>query len=284
MRSKITMENLLTSFGVCDELIMFDTETTGLSSEKNHIIQLSAIKYNIGVNNELSEIGRLDVYINPEYSLPTRITEITGITDEQLINERTEAEVFPEIRDFFAGAQILGGYNVKFDIGFLNAMFARNGETLEYDFLIDILEMARDIVQKGDVENHKLGTIAHFYSLDYDLTFHNSMDDIIATSRLLKVFLKEYEEMKTKLDAMPKVPKKVARVFSLSYWPGYRGNSRIYINTNLGGFFYDIRKKEWDLKPDNPESWDTVDLERLIEDAFKLAGATDEAEFARYRG
>ena len=278
-RTENTKENLFIALDVCDEVIVFDTETTGLSANKNHIIQISAQKFKIE-NGEFVEIARLNRYINPGYSLPPKITEVTGITDDMLIKEEYEEDVFPEIYEFFNDAQCVAGYNVAFDVRFITAMYERQGKTFDPDFIVDVLESARDLVSKKEVENHKLGTIAALYGVDDDLTFHNSMDDVIATSRLMMVFLTEYNNIKSS----SVLNKKVAKVYSLSYYKGYRGFSRIYVNTNLGSFYYDIRNKNWGVGPKNLHKVEEVDMEQLRKDAFKLANVTTEMEFARYKG
>ena len=64
------------------KVIYFDTETTGLDFTENHIIELAML---------IVEDGRIveqyDEFINVGYDLPSKITEITGITDEMLIVE-----------------------------------------------------------------------------------------------------------------------------------------------------------------------------------------------------
>lgn len=279
-RSETTKENLLVTLDVCDEIIVFDTETTGLSAKNNHIIQISAQKFKINSETgDLTEIARLDKYINPGYSLSSKITEITGITDAFLMTQKYEEDVFPEIFEFFDDTQAIAGYNVAFDIRFMTAMYERQGKVFDPDFVVDVLEIARDLVPKTETESHKLEAIATVYGVNQDLTFHNSMDDVIATSRLLKVFREEYDKKVT-----PVLSKKTAKVYSLRYYAGYKGYSRIYVNTSLGSFYYDIRRKVWDKNPGNLYELEEINMEQLRKDAFRLANATDEKEFARYKG
>lgn len=283
-RSNKTRENVLIAFNSSDELIVYDCETTGLSPAKDRIIQIAAKKFRIVNDVDLEEIDEFEQYINPEYSLPPKIVEITGITDEFLMTQPTEDECFDRIREFFGIPEIVGGQNGGFDNRFMTAMYVRHGEEFKYNFKIDTLEMARDLIPSGTTKDYKLGTIAALYGADHGLTFHNAFDDVIATARLISVFVKEYEEIERLESEKPEIEKKVPTVFSLGYWPGYKGFARIYINTNIGGFYYDIRKKHWGVKSDNPNKIEEVDMESLKRDALNLAGALDEVEFARYRG
>jgi DNA polymerase-3 subunit alpha (Gram-positive type) len=177
------------------EMIVFDTETTGLSPDTNHVIQLSAIKCVIDDNCQFHEIGRLDTYINPGYTLPKKIVQITGITDEKLAKFPDEMTQWPVIYDFFGDSPIVCGHNVPFDISMLKAMYRRYDKEFTPTDL-DTLRMAQELHRKDEAGSHKLGVLAEHFGLDYGLTFHNSMDDVIATMRLLRLFVEEYLEKK----------------------------------------------------------------------------------------
>ena len=98
-----------------DVITVFDTETTGLGSSAK-IIQFSAVKYRIEKDLSLTEIGIIDLYINPEMNLPEKITELTGITDEMLKDMPTEKEIGPKLLEFIEDSDVLAAYNIKFDL------------------------------------------------------------------------------------------------------------------------------------------------------------------------
>lgn len=284
-RSKVVMENLFTAFEHCNEVVVFDTETTGFSADKDRVIQFSGIKYTIDSNGEMHEKDVLDLYINPERTLPPKIVELTGITDEMLFDVPVEEEQFPLIEAFLDGVQVISGYNNPFDMRFLNAMYARYNKTIEFPYELDVLEMARDLVDKSSSPSHKLRDIAELYGVDEGLQFHNSLDDVRATAALLQVFYYEYKDKESLRQELIAGPKKTARVFSIKYWAGHRKEqARIYVNTSLGTFYYNCLAKNWCGKDDNRYTIDEVDMEKLRQDAWQLAGATNEPEFARFRG
>ena len=66
-----------------DRIVIFDTETTGIEFEKDRIIELGAVSLEHG-----AEVDSLNVLIRlPEgQTLPPFITELTGITDAQLLS------------------------------------------------------------------------------------------------------------------------------------------------------------------------------------------------------
>lgn len=288
-RSRETRDNLFMAEKENRTIVLYDVETTGLNAEKDKVIQLSGIKFRIEGGKSV-EIARFDKYINPEIPIPPKITEITGITDDMVFDKQTEKELFPEIAEFFGVSNVISGYNVaKFDNRFIANMFKRNGSEFKPYCTVDVLEMARDIVEAKDTENFKLGTMASRYGVDEGLTFHNSMDDVIATKDLLIVFLQEYrdtydeDEGLLNVEPAPEEGKKqVTSVHSIRFWEGYRGFSRLYIGTNLGEFYYDIRKHIWFVNSkNNPYSIDEVDMESLKWQAFKKSDAKNEAEFVQ---
>jgi DNA polymerase III epsilon subunit-like protein len=178
------------------ELIIFDTETTGLSPELNHVIQLSAIKCIIDEECNFHEVGRMDTYINPGYKLPKKIIQITGITDTKLAKFPDEKTQWDSIYEFFGDTPIVCGHNSPFDVSMMKAMYKRYGKEFE-PVALDTLKMAQELHRKDEAGSHKLGALAEHFGQDYGLTFHNSMDDVIATMRLLRMFIEEYLEKRT---------------------------------------------------------------------------------------
>ena len=187
-RNRETRNNLFSAVNNNKPIIVYDLETTGLDAKKNSIIQFSAVKV-MHNGTQFVEVEKLSSYINPEVPIPAKITEITGITDETIADAPTEAEFFPQIRSFFEDGFVASGYNIaKFDNRFMENLYERQGFEFKPDFTVDVIEMAKDNVDKKEVENFKLGPIANLYGADAGLTFHNAMDDVTATSRLLYVF------------------------------------------------------------------------------------------------
>ena len=68
------MQNRTINF--CDDYVVFDFETTGLSAKRNKIIEIGALKYK---NNQL--VDEFNVLVNPRTHIPDKVTDINGITD-----------------------------------------------------------------------------------------------------------------------------------------------------------------------------------------------------------
>lgn len=206
------------SENVGKEFIIFDTETEGLDSSTCNIIQISAIKCLIEENYQFREIGRLDTYINPERPLQKKITEITGITDDLLKKYPNEIVQWPSIWEFFDNVGIVVGHNTPFDIRFMTAMCIRRGVTGWTPIELDTFRMAQELHLKKEAGSHKLGDLAAHFGLDYGLSFHNSMDDVIATMRILRLFIDEYLEKKAEFEEEGETPIIQTKIKSCWTW------------------------------------------------------------------
>lgn len=278
------------------ELIVFDTETTGLSPELNHVIQLSAIKCVIDAEHQFHEIGKLDTYINPGYPLPKQIIKITGITDEKLAKYPNESTQWPSVHEFFGNSPIVCGHNVPFDIGMMSAMYARYGEKFEPNAL-DTLKMAQELHLKSEAGSHKLGDLAEYFGLNYGLTFHNSMDDVTATTRLLRLFIDEYLEKRAEADKESinlfdaegnevkiEKPKIKTKIKSCWAWTGYRGMQRLYVRVRHDDrvvWMNQRRPYEWGEK--DKGSIDIFDMKYIEEQVLALYECNTLEELSKVR-
>ena len=87
LKTSTILKELVNNF---EFLIFFDTETTGLKTDKDRIIQLSAIK----TDKNLNEIDRFNSYANPyPLLISPKITEITGIRMSDVENAPLEKEM-----------------------------------------------------------------------------------------------------------------------------------------------------------------------------------------------
>ena len=153
------------------ELVFFDVETTGLSpSSGDAVCELGAVK----IKGE-TEISVFEELINPKRSIPPEASAVHHIYD----NDVRSKPYFEEVADrflYFIGRSILCGYNIGFDLGFLNAEFSR----IKYPLIdvpsIDVLAMARRTVQSA---HYDLKTIAERLNVAVK-TFHRALDDAVA--------------------------------------------------------------------------------------------------------
>tara|TARA_Y100001947_G_scaffold157918_1_gene169477 strand:- start:1523 stop:2227 length:705 start_codon:yes stop_codon:yes gene_type:complete len=122
--------------------IAFDTETTGLDwSGEDRIIELGAVE----LINHVATGRTFHERINPRRSVSAKTVEITGITDEMLVDKPFFED--PRIVDAFlefVGDSTLVAHNAAFDRGFLNAELVRCGRAeVPLERWVDTLEIAK---------------------------------------------------------------------------------------------------------------------------------------------
>ncbi|MBX7045479.1 MAG: GIY-YIG nuclease family protein [Ignavibacteria bacterium] len=183
-----------TTFIVCD------VETTGMSSDFNRITEIGLIKI---YNGEI--IDKFTSLVNPQQHIPSQITYLTGITNEDVMDKPTFGELSPQIHDFIFdkshtsnGADsmfLFTGHNVAFDYNFIKKSFLRAGH--EFDFNLKTIctcKLARRLLKK--LKSKSLYRVAEYFEIRAE-NFHRAFDDTLVTSKILLKFLdilnEEYE-------------------------------------------------------------------------------------------
>ncbi len=163
--------------------IIFDLETTGLSSATERIIEIGAVKVE---NGEILE--SFDLFVDPEKAITPEITRLTSITNEMVAGAPKEAEALEQFFRFCDGCDILVAHNADFDMGFLRAAIRRCGRE-EDPVQIDTLVMARAMYP--ELKKHKLDTIAE--RLGVTQKHHHRADDDARV--LAEIFLKMVQKL-----------------------------------------------------------------------------------------
>lgn len=164
---------------IISDYCVIDTETTGLSSYYDEIIEVGILKIRDGkVVDQYSQL------IKPNNAIDNFITYLTGITNKMLVNQPSIKEVEGEILDFL-GDDIIVGHNTSFDIRFLNASFK---ETLKNEYM-DTMIFSRKIYPQ--LPHHRLSDLAKFLNLANNQ--HRALADCITTYQL-------YETIKSTMD------------------------------------------------------------------------------------
>lgn len=162
------------------EFVVFDTETTGLNAQDERITEIGAV---VIKNGEI--IDDYNSFVNPEKSIPIRITELTGITDDMVKDAPHEKQALEDFFSFIDG-RILIAQNAKFDMGFLSAAAKRCNLSCAFTY-IDTVPIARTLFP--NIRNHKLNTLAKHLKLR-DFNHHRACDD---AKVLAMIFIKMAE-------------------------------------------------------------------------------------------
>lgn len=243
-----------------ENLIFADTETTGLKKDCQ-IIQFAGIHYILKKDSfSLKEYQILEQYIRPDEPISEKISEITGITNAFLDTCSYEKEVFHKIYDFLKGDWILVGYNFRFDMDKLEALYERNQKIFPHSLYIDVLEMARDVIPKGKISNYKLSTVAQYLECIDGLSAHSALDDTIMTKRVFEKLLVHYLE-----SAIYEEEKEKVKLYYLYLWnnPHQKSMIRIICETSGGSVFYDTISKNWGIKTTEKRQIQDYDIDHL---------------------
>ena len=166
-----------------DEMVVFDTETTGLSAANCEIIEIAAC---IVAGGEVRD--QFHCYVKPTQPIPARITELTGIR-EDMVRDANPIEVeLPRFLDF-CGDRPLVAHNAGFDMAFVGAACEKLG--LECPRCsIDTVEMARALMPQ--LSKHKLNIIAD--ALELKFNHHRASDDAQVLAQIFLRFLPMLKE------------------------------------------------------------------------------------------
>lgn len=160
-----------------NKYIAFDIETTGLDPMYDEIIEIGAIKIEDG-----KEIETFSTLIKPEYEIDEFITELTGITNEMVMDAPKINEVLPKFMDFINDSVILG-HNVNFDINFIyDNLINEDMKPITNDF-VDTLRLSRRLLP--ELKHHRLSDLANYYNIDTTGS-HRSLTDVRITIDIFK--------------------------------------------------------------------------------------------------
>jgi DNA helicase-2/ATP-dependent DNA helicase PcrA len=170
-----------------DNIVIYDTETTGLDLAKDEIVQLSAIK--LSRSGEI--LDTLDLMIEPTVEISQAAYETHGF-DLQFIRENggiTALEALQRFSDFTRGCVLVGHNNLCYDKPLVERQLKENGLPplnilAEYDTLV----IAKQFY--GYLENFKLDTLCKNFNVINECA-HNALGDITATGQCLIAMLQE---------------------------------------------------------------------------------------------
>ncbi|MBK5240912.1 PolC-type DNA polymerase III [Clostridium sp.] len=158
-----------------DSFVVFDLETTGLSSENDRITEIGAVKIENG-----KIVDRFNEFINPEMDIPYKITELTGITNDMVAGAESIKEILPKFLEFAKGSVVVA-HNAGFDASFIK----KNSERLNLKFenaIMDTIPLAKYLLP--DLKTFKLNVVAKHLGITLE-NHHRAIDDAKATADIL---------------------------------------------------------------------------------------------------
>ncbi len=167
-----------------DSYVVFDLETTGLSPDKNKIIEIGAVRVENGVI-----VDKFSTFVNPKVPIPFRIENLTGINDNMVLDAPDIETVLPKFLEFSEGA-VMVAHNASFDMSFIEHNCVLQGIEREFT-TADTVAMARFLLP--GLNRFKLDTVAKAVGVSLE-NHHRAVDDAGCTAEIFVKFVKMLEE------------------------------------------------------------------------------------------
>jgi DNA polymerase-3 subunit epsilon len=148
-------------------LVFLDIETTGGSHLNSRVLEIGALRVENG--HVVATMNRL---IDPQESVPTFITGLTGISNEMIVGAPTFSEVVDELHGLLDGA-IFIAHNVAFDYNFIKMEYRNIQRPFNMDRLCTV-RLSRSLYPAQ--RRHNLDTLiaAHGFTVS---SRHRALDD-----------------------------------------------------------------------------------------------------------
>lgn len=169
-----------------DTYVSIDLETTGLNPKRDRIIEIGAIRVEQG-----QIVEEFSTFVDPGRKLEERITELTGIRDEDLADAPQLDEVFPKLLEFMGELPLLG-HSILFDYSFLKKAAVDRKITFERS-AVDTLQVARKYLQ--ELPHRNLGYLCQYYEIPHHA--HRALEDAKATDRLFRKLVEQFYREET---------------------------------------------------------------------------------------
>ena len=171
------------------DFIAIDLETTGLDPNVDSIIEIGAIKFVKGKTTD-----KYVSLVNPHKPIPPNIIELTGISDETVVDAPSFSEIMGSLLEFI-GQSYLCGHQVEFDYNFLNAEIKRAGREKIGNLLLDTAVLSR-LMLLG-MPGYSLSNVCKHLNVSQDKV-HRAFDDALACGRIAGILIPKLGDIPVK--------------------------------------------------------------------------------------
>lgn len=232
-----------------------DIETTGFSPEKGgRIIEIGAVK----INSDGEVIDKFSKFINPGLKIPTKIVDITGITDDMVKDADYIGTVISDFWDFMRGTTVVF-HNADFDWNrYLRLALSQIGLNLPDNYpCVDTLELDKELFPKE--KKHTLDSMCERLGIKVE-NHHRAIHDAEMTAQ---AFIKLRNLLSDKWSGLRQTQwrtqeeKLEIKILSVKFWGKFKKDEtmkvgRQYVTFICNGFrgeaFYDIIENAWYMK------------------------------------
>ncbi len=169
------------------EFVVFDLETTGFKGD-DEIIEIGAVKL-----KNFIEIARYHKYVKPHKPISEEIQNITGITEEKLVNEKTISFIIQDFYEFIKDA-VLVGHNINnFDMNFIKRDIKKYLNIKINNETIDTLQLSKEYLPN---RRHNLESVAEYLHINIPGNYHSAIYDAEVTAEIFKKFYRTPKKIK----------------------------------------------------------------------------------------
>lgn len=181
------------------DYVIFDLETTGVSWEKDEVVEISAVKVQGG-----EVVDEFSTLVNPGMPIPFYASKVNGITDDMVADSPFFDKVLGDFLEF-VGDAVLVGHNIHcFDMKFMQKSTQKCfGKLIGNDY-IDTLQIAR--LYLPEMKHHTLTDLADHYGIDVHGA-HRALNDCRMNQKVFECLGKEIENPSEGTKNVKKCPK-----------------------------------------------------------------------------
>ncbi|MFT7859415.1 MAG: 3'-5' exonuclease [Sulfurimonas sp.] len=165
-----------------DEIVVFDTETTGLDPKKDEILSIGAVKIK---DNKILTSQTFEVYLKNSIEIDPKSIEIHKIRPCDLENALDSETAIKEFLRFIGSSKLVG-YYLEFDIEMINKYtrpllgIELPNETVEVSELY--FDKTITLIPQGNIDL-RFDTIMQSFDLP-SMGAHNAVNDAIMTAMI----------------------------------------------------------------------------------------------------
>lgn len=189
-------------YGTLDRnIVVIDTETTGLSFNHDELTQIAAARMEKG-----EIVDWYITFVNPGKPIPEEIAYLTDIHDSDVADAPSPSEALAELVKFVGDANIVA-HNAEFDRTFTTKH--PSGYPLLERTWMDSLDLARIALPR--LKSHRLIDLVRAFGAP--LSTHRADDDVASTCAIFRILL-------AAVDAMPvALVREIAGMTTVDQWP-----------------------------------------------------------------
>ena len=179
-----TIARVAYRFDPQQDYVVVDIETTGGWASSDRITEIGAVKVR---NHQV--VGEWHSLLNPQKSISSKITQLTGITNDMV----RDAPLFAEIADGFMqfmGDGVFVAHSVNFDHGFIAREYDRIGRRFRFPKVCTCVGMRRRFPGH---KSYGLGNLCKIYGIELK-DHHRALCDARATVHLLNLMNAKRQE------------------------------------------------------------------------------------------